>query len=121
MSGKRLRPPRYMVHWKARVLTPDKKIYPGLIKEIMRTGFNLEFHQALPLDSTLNIEFTFKYRGEAVKVRARTNVEYCLILANNGGVEIDLSINTIASEHQHILNNVMQTFANASNINLRTE
>ncbi|TVZ39522.1 hypothetical protein P886_3926 [Alteromonadaceae bacterium 2753L.S.0a.02] len=115
----RLEGPHYMVFWKSRVMTPDRQIREARVSAASQHGFIVEFEQALPLGSNANIELYVKYRGATQRLRAKTSVVYCRVLSNNAGAVLELRTTYISNDDMHTYNNILQTFANSKEFQLR--
>lgn len=119
MAEQRLGQPRYMVHWKARLMTQDRVLHEAIINQAVAGGVGVIAHQALPLGTLVNIEFHVKYRGNAERIRAKTKVVYCRILSGNEGVVLELRFTYTSKEEMHLYNNVVQVFSSAKEFQLR--
>lgn len=110
---------RYMVYWKARAMLADRSMHQAIVREIMQGGFSLDFPQTLPVGTVVNIEFYVEYHNKKHRIRAQTEVFYCLLRANSESAKLDVKILKIAEAELHLLNNILQTFSESKEINLR--
>jgi hypothetical protein len=110
---------RYMVFWKARVLTADRQLHKAIIKEVMQGGFSIDFPHTVPLGTEINIEFYVDFRDKRERVRAKTEVVYCLLRSNSESAKLDLKITRTSKEEMHLLNNILMTFSESKEIDLK--
>lgn len=108
----------FLVHWKSRVLFPNKEMRDGVISRVKQGGFELTSDRAAPIGSEIAIEFYVKYRDKPNRIRAKASVTYCRI-TSNGDSLIRLTITQIGREENHTLNNVLQAFAESDSFDLR--
>jgi len=120
LAAERLGKPRYMVHWKSRMMTRDRQVHDVLVNQIASGGVALISQQAQPIGADVNIEFHVKYRGNMERFRAKTKVAYCRILSDNQGAVLELLFTYASKEEIHMFNNILQVFANAKEFQLRT-
>ncbi len=111
--------PSFMVHWKARVLTTDHAMHEGLINQVRKGGFSMDFTQALSTGSTLSVEFYVKYKNEPRRIRAKARVTYCMVKSQSVGASLNLSILKMSKEDHHALSNVLQLFGDSDEFNLK--
>lgn len=110
---------RFMVRWPARTMDSNRQIQHIVITAIMQGGLSIEFPHNLPIGASLNIEFYVTYENKRNRIRAKTKVVYCLLFSGSSGARIDLKIIQAAPEELHLLNNVLMTLANSSEVDLR--
>lgn len=111
--------PRYRVNWQARFFQLDKVIHSAEINAAFKGGFCLRFTQALPIGTTMNLEFAVKFQ-KLHRIRVKATVDYCFLRADGDGADLDLLIVKIGREDQHLLNNILQELSEAKQFNLRT-
>ena len=116
---KRLPGPSYMVHWKARSMTSDRSVFPTVVKAISQFGFAIELAQAVSRGKEVNIEIFLNFDGEEKRIRVKTTVLYCMILSENRGAYMEVSIKQISPEEMHVLNSVLQVLGNSPEFDLR--
>lgn len=119
MAEERLTGPRYMVNWKARLMTQDRQVHDVTINEAIHGGLGVLGLQAMPLGTDVNIEFYVNYRGKQERIRAKTRVCYCRILSGNEGVVLELRITYTSKDEMHLYNNVLQVFSSSKEFQLR--
>ncbi|PCK03676.1 MAG: hypothetical protein COA42_20295 [Alteromonadaceae bacterium] len=110
--------PSYMVHWKVRVLTPDKRITPALISQIRKGGISIDFNQMLAIGTEVLVEFHVKYKNELTRLRAKTQVQSCILKSNQAPI-IHTIIKKMDSHDVHTFNNILQTLSESKEVNLR--
>ncbi len=108
----------YMVHWKARVLISDHSIHNGLITQVRKGGFSMEFIQAISTGSNLSIEFHVKYKGLPRRFRANTKVTECMMKSRSVGASLNLSILKMSKQDHHAINNILQMLGDSDEFNL---
>lgn len=110
--------PSYMVHWKVRVLTPDKRITPALISEVRKGGISIDFKQMLAVGTDVLVEFHVKYKNKMTRLRAKVQVQSC-ILKSNQSPTLHTVIRKMDPDEMHTFNNILQTFSDSSELNLK--
>jgi len=98
---------RYSVRWRARISLPTKEVIEVQIEDISKGGVGICYKHALSKGSQVSVEFYVKYRGKAVRIRAKTKVMFTTILSGNRGAKLGLQFTAISGEHMHALNNVL--------------
>lgn len=111
--------PSYMVHWKARVIIFDHTMHEGLITQVRKGGFSMEFVQAVSTGSTLSVEFHVKHDGQLRRFRANTKVTYCMIKSQSIGASLNLAIIKMSKQDNHTMNNILQLLGDSSEFNLQ--
>lgn len=109
----------YMVYWKTRVLTADRVLCDGLISQVRKGGFDMDFEYAVSVGSDMAVEFHVKYRNQMRRIRANAKVVYCMVKAQNAGALLKLEITRINHDDDHVLNNILQTFGESGEFDLR--
>jgi hypothetical protein len=104
---------RFAVHWRGRLLLPDKSMYQVSIKNISKGGVGIIFMQALPAGSNVHLEFHIPVRGESHRIRVKCVVAYQTILSDNRGAKIGLMFSGIKGEDFHALSNTLQELTDA--------
>ncbi|WP_188149448.1 hypothetical protein [Teredinibacter waterburyi] len=110
---------RFLVNWRARLFMADKIIRPAIVTSAHANGLTIRFNEAVPLGTEMNLEFALKFIDQAVKIRIKAKVDYCLIKSNSNEVEIDISTTKISRADQHTLNNILQVLGESNEFNLR--
>lgn len=110
---------RWMVRWPARTLTQKRELSECFVCEVMKGGMAIQTPNSIAIGSLLNIEFFINFRNKKHRIRAKTKVTNCHILSNNEGVLIDLKITQCSPEEIHTLNNVLMTFQESTEVDLR--
>lgn len=110
---------RFVVNWRARLFMTDKVIHPATITSAYKSGFALQFHQAVPLGTEMNLEFSVDFRGEAQRIRIKAKVGYCLLRSNGDGVDMDVVTSQISREDHHLMGNILQVLTESKEFNLR--
>jgi hypothetical protein len=110
---------RFMVHWRTRLFMADKVIHPAVITAVFKTGFCLQFHQAVPIGTEMNVEFMVNFRDQTHTVRVKANVDYCLLRAKGDGADLDIITTKIDHKDHHMLGNILQELSEAKQFNLR--
>lgn len=110
---------RYLVHWRARFFMADKVIHLTTITSVFKSGFAFIFPQALPVGAELNIEIALSYQDQPTRIRLKAKVDYCLLRSNSDGADIDVITSKIASQDQHMLNNILQALSESKEFNLK--
>ncbi len=119
MSEQRLEQPRFLVHWQSRIMTLDRRVHQALIDQIAADGLAIRTEQALSIGADVNIEFHVKYRDNKERIRAKTKVIYCRILAASQGALLELKFSGISKEEMHIYKNILQLLGNAREFQLK--
>jgi c-di-GMP-binding flagellar brake protein YcgR len=99
---------RYNVRWKARLLLPDRSLFKVSVRNVSKGGVGLNFHEALPSRSRVQIEFLAPCKGEIVRIRAACLVAHQTILSENKGVSIGLKFIQMKQDDMHSLGNALQ-------------
>lgn len=110
---------RWMVNWKARTMTADRKLVEAVVCEVMKGGFAIRYPYSLAIGSQLNIEFFVNFQEKQNRIRAKTKVTYCQLASNGQSALIDLKITQASSSEIHLLNNVLMAFVDSNQIDLR--
>ncbi len=108
----------FLVHWKSRVLMPNKEIREGLISRVKLGGFELTCDRAARIGTEIALEFYVKYRDKPHRIRAKANVTYCRITADGDSL-IRADLSQINREDNHTLNNVLQSLEESDSFDLR--
>lgn len=108
----------FLVHWKSRVLMPNKEIRDGLISRVRKGGFELTCDRAAQIGAEIALEFYVKYRDKPNRIRAKANVTYCRI-TSNGDSLIRVELSQINRDDNHTLNNVLQSLEESDSFDLR--
>lgn len=111
--------PCYMVYWKTRVLTADRVVREGLINQVRKGGFDMDYEHAVSVGSDMAIEFHVKYRNEMRRIRANTKVVYCMVKSQNAGALLKVDITRISHDDDHVLNNILHTFGESGEFDLK--
>ncbi len=111
--------PSYMVHWKARVIISDRTMHEGLITQVRKGGFGMEFTQAVSTGSTLSVEFHVKHDGQLRRLRAKTKVTYCMVKSQSIGASLKLATIKMSKQDNHTMNNILQVLGNSDEFNLQ--
>lgn len=111
--------PSYMVHWKARVLAPDHTMHEGLINQVRKGGFGMEFTHALATGSTISVEFYVNYKSKPRRIRAHVKVTYCMVKSQSIGATLKLSTLKMSKDDHHALSNVLQLFGDSDEFDLK--
>ena len=106
MQKDRLTKTRYSVDWPARIALPDKSVHSVAIRALSSEAIEIVFSHALPKGSPVSIELSTVYRGEPVRIRAKTRVINALI-RSGGKADLDLEVFQLAREDAHVLNNLL--------------
>lgn len=115
----RLRPPRFLVHWRSRAMLTDRSVYQAVVKTASVEGFGVEIEQAVPKGKSFNLEFFVNSRDKETRLRAKLNVIYCMILSGNRGAYMEAKILNMSDGDAHTYNNVLQALGNAKEFDLR--
>lgn len=118
-KDERLRSPRFMVNWQGRAMLADRSIFPAVVKTTSIEGFGLEMDQAVSIGKNLNLEIFVNYRNKEIRLRAKLNVIYCMILSDSRGAYMEARINQIADDELQTYNNILQDLGNAKEFDLR--
>lgn len=112
---------RWMVRWPARTLTKERKLREAIVYEVMKGGLSIKTTQAFALGSELNIEFFVNYRNKQNRVRAKTKVTYCQLSSGGESALVDLKITQCTPDEIHLLNNVLMTLMDSTEVDLRVK
>ena len=110
-----------MVHWPARTLTTKRELNNALVCEIAKGELSLNHPHSLAIGSQLNIEFHVNFKKKKHRIRAKTKVTYCQLYSDNNGALVDLKITECSSEAIHTLNNIIMTFCESKEVDLRVK
>ena len=77
------------------------------------------FEQALSIGKEIGLEFHVKFENQKHKIRIKALVQYCELKSNNSGALLILKTSMIDKNDNHTLNNVIHTFLNSKEVNLR--
>jgi len=114
MIQQRLGKPQFPVHWNARIMTADRVVREVVIRYAARGGVCVMSSQAISVGAQVNLEFFVNYRSRLERIRVRTTVSYCRVLADNEGVLMDLLFGYTSKAEMHVFNNVLQLLVNAA-------
>ena len=110
---------RWMVNWPARTLTPDRKLLEAVVSEVAKGAVSIRYPYSLAIGSQLNIEFHVDFRGKKHRIRAKTKVLQCQLLSQNKGALVDLKLTQCSPQEIHTLNNILMTFIDSDEVDLR--
>jgi hypothetical protein len=91
---------RQKVNWRCRFFGADKVIHTTVLTAAFKGGFCMGFTHALPIQTELNLEIA----NQGKLIRAKVNVDYCLLRSKGDGADIDLLISKISDDDNQILN-----------------
>lgn len=111
--------PRYLANWRARYFLDDRKIHLATVTAIYKGGYSVQCPQCLPVGALMNLEFLVRYKEHPTRIRVKGRVDYCLLRNNDAGADVELTITKITSEHQHVVNNLIQLLSDSTEFNLR--
>lgn len=110
---------RWMVHWPARTLTPERKLVEGVVCEVAKGSLSIKYPYSLAIGSSLNVEFHVNFRQKKHRIRAKTKVSYCQLAGGSAGALIDLKITQCSPEEIHTLNNILMVLMESNEVDLR--
>lgn len=111
--------PRYRANWRARYFLDNRKIQLATVTAIYKGGYSLQCAQCLPIGALMNLEFLVRYKEHPTRIRVKGRVDYCLLRNIGEGADVELTITKISSEHQHVVNNLIQLMSDSTEFNLR--
>lgn len=110
---------RFMVYWLSRAMTTNREVVPMIVREISSKTLGLEFPFSQAIGSDLNVECHFEYQNKKQRLRFKTKVTYCMVLANSSAVKLDVKILQAGEGDIHTFNNVLATLSESKEVNLR--